>query len=183
MQFWLDHDVPPPALVSQSLITSQKPLVILSSCVPFPIGPYFLLWPEQKMTSVEERIARVGANDLSLTTLALEFNNIGAVGATALATALTTNTTLTTLDFSYNKIGGVATTQLDRLLARNTHLFNTRDWSFRGHVTFGQTPATGKKDCHQLVMTALLCNTACPVFLPEEMWAYIFSFWQQRHFK
>ena len=57
---------------------NQNPLAPFFLCVlHFLIQPYFLLRLEQKMTSIEECIARVGANDLSLMTLELNFNNIG----------------------------------------------------------------------------------------------------------
>ena len=67
--------------------TNQKNPSPLFFFVPhFLIRPYFFLSPEQKMTRFEEHIARVGANDLSLTTLYLRSKNIGAVDAIALAT-------------------------------------------------------------------------------------------------
>jgi hypothetical protein len=58
----------------------------------------------------------------TLTSLDLENNDIGAAGATALATALQTNTTLTSLDLANNNIGAAGATALATALQTNTTL-------------------------------------------------------------
>jgi hypothetical protein len=58
----------------------------------------------------------------TLTTLDLDGNDIGAVGAQALATALLTNTTLETLSLDGNDIGDVGAQALATALLTNTTL-------------------------------------------------------------
>jgi Ran GTPase-activating protein (RanGAP) involved in mRNA processing and transport len=75
-------------------------------------------------------IGDVGASALAtalqtnttLTSLILAGNVIGALGATALATALQTNTMLSSLDLAWNPISALGTTALATALQTNTTL-------------------------------------------------------------
>jgi hypothetical protein len=64
----------------------------------------------------------------TLTTLILWYNNIGAAGAIALATALHTNTTLTTLHLRYNNFDAAVATALTTALHTNTTLTTLTFW-------------------------------------------------------
>ena len=124
-------------------------------------------------------------------------NNIDTAGATALATALHTNTTLTTLDLRVNNITApgvtafitalqtnttLTTLRLDvyphpanllSLLQRNRALWRHQSWTYARHTDF---PVA----CRSAILTSLLCGSACPTTrLPLQVWRLIFSFWQR----
>ncbi|CAF0933792.1 unnamed protein product [Adineta steineri] len=67
-------------------------------------------------------------HNASLTTLNLQYNQIGDVGAQRLADALQHNTTLITLDFCHNKIGDVGARSLGSALQCNTTLTTLNIW-------------------------------------------------------
>lgn len=71
---------------------------------------------------MDNYIARLAANDPTLTTLNIPVNNIRADGARALATALQQNATLTTLNISGNRIGDAGASALAEALLENTTL-------------------------------------------------------------
>ena len=70
----------------------------------------------------EEALLRLRNNDLTLTRLGLEYNQLGAAGAKDLALALEKNTTLTQLDLGYNQIDAAGTKDLALALEKNTTL-------------------------------------------------------------
>ena len=70
----------------------------------------------------DEVLKRLRSNDTTLTTLSLAGNNLGEVGAAAVAGALQRNTTLTTLNLGYNGLGDVGGAAVAGALERNTTL-------------------------------------------------------------
>lgn len=76
----------------------------------------------QEPTGLELIIERLKANDPTLTKADLWNKQIGDKEATALASALASNTTLTTLVLSYNRIGSVGAIALAEALKLNTTL-------------------------------------------------------------
>ena len=69
-------------------------------------------------------IVKLTNNDRTLTSLNINYNNIGAIGAEALANALKGNTTLETLDISFNEITEDGVRALAKALETNTTLTN-----------------------------------------------------------
>ena len=135
----------------------------------------------------------------NLTILSLGSNNIGAAGATALATALETNTTLTALYLYSNNINDTGTAALASALQNNTTLMTlnlgiypapaaklpllqrNRDlwrhtyWSYVRHEGFSTS-------CRAMVVTSFLCGNVYPDRLPLRLWRTIFSFWKRQDF-
>ena len=71
---------------------------------------------------IKRKIIQIANNDPSLTSLNLRGNNIGPIGAAALAKALTKNTSLTSINLSNNNIGDKGAIVLAEALKVNTSL-------------------------------------------------------------
>ena len=108
----------------------------------------------------------------SLTTLYLDNNNIGVPGATALVATLQNNNTLTTLWLGIHPPPSAAKLSL---LQRNRDLWRHQYWSYAHHEGFSTS-------CHAMVVTSFLCGNVYPDRLPLWLWRSIFSFWKRQDF-
>lgn len=109
-------------------------------------------------------------------------NNIGVEGAQALCNVLETNTTLIKLyneDFS-NELEKIK----EHYLKRNNTLYNHQFWLPNIHDTFECDLIFGLNmpNCHEIIMTSLICGSELQTQIPMRLWNQIFSFWQRKDF-
>ena len=155
-------------------------------------------------------LANTLETNTTLITLEIQSNYIGVEGAKALANTLQTNTTLNKLYFSENNIGVEGAQALCNVLAtnttlillynedfgnelekirehylkRNTNLYNHQFWLPYLHDTFESDFIFGLNmaNCHEIVMTSLMCDSELQTRLPMRIWNQIFSFWKRKDF-